>query len=68
LAARSRRHHASSSSSACFAEHDVATTHLEDGSAAGEATYALMIKRREEVFMGNGRCLAGSDLARLKPI
>jgi hypothetical protein len=62
LAARSRRHHASCSSSACFAEHDVAT-HLEDGSDAGEATYPVMINPGEEEddsrFVGLLRVEAG---------
>jgi hypothetical protein len=29
--------------------------HLEDGSDAGEATYAVMIKPGEEILVGNGR-------------
>jgi hypothetical protein len=28
--------------------------HLEDGSDAGEATYAMMIKPGEEIIAGNG--------------
>jgi hypothetical protein len=29
--------------------------HLEDGSDAGEATYAVMVKVGEEILVGNGR-------------
>ena len=29
--------------------------HLEDGSDAGEATYAQLIKPGEEILVGNGR-------------
>ena len=29
--------------------------HLEDGSDAGEATYAMMMKPGEEILVGNGR-------------
>ena len=29
--------------------------HLADGSDAGEATYSVMIKRGEEILVGNGR-------------
>jgi hypothetical protein len=29
--------------------------HLEDGSDAGEATYAVMVKPGEEILVGNGR-------------
>lgn len=28
--------------------------HLEDGSDAGQATYAIMIKPGEEILVGNG--------------
>ena len=29
--------------------------HLEDGSDAGEATYAVLVKPGEEILVGNGR-------------
>jgi hypothetical protein len=29
--------------------------HLEDGSDAGEATYAVMVKVGEEILVGNGK-------------
>ena len=29
--------------------------HFEDGSDAGEATYAVMVKPGEEILVGNGR-------------
>jgi len=29
--------------------------HLEDGSDAGEVTYAVMVKPGEEILVGNGR-------------
>ena len=29
--------------------------HLADGSDAGEATYSVMIRRGEEILVGNGR-------------
>ena len=59
MAARSKRHHASSSS-ACVAEHDVATTHLEDGIEAGEATDAQMIQ--EEIIAGSNERFRVVDL------
>jgi hypothetical protein len=36
--------------------------HLEDGSDAGEATYAVMIQPGEEILVGNGRRLRVLDL------
>ena len=37
---------------------------LEDGSDAGTATYAMMIKPGEEIPVGNGRRFASSTLSR----
>jgi hypothetical protein len=36
--------------------------HLEDGSDAGEATYAVMVKVGEEILVGNGRRFRVVDL------
>ncbi len=36
---------------------DVATTHLEDGSDAGEATYSVMIRPGEEILVGKNEHL-----------
>jgi hypothetical protein len=36
--------------------------HLEDGSDAGEATYAVLIKPGEEILVGNGRRFRVLDL------
>ena len=36
--------------------------HFADGSDAGEATYAVMIKPGEDIFVGNGRRLGVLDV------
>jgi hypothetical protein len=40
--------------------------HLEDGSDAGQATYAVMIMPGEEILVGNGRRLRVLDVVRFE--
>ena len=36
--------------------------HLEDGSDAGEVTYAVMVRPGEEILVGNSRCFCVVDV------
>jgi hypothetical protein len=36
--------------------------HLEDGSDAGQATYAVLVKAGEEILVGNGRRFRALDV------
>lgn len=36
--------------------------HLPDGSDAGTATYAVLVRAGEEILVGNGRCFRVVDV------